>query len=458
MKTKLALLFALLILLSCNGKKTNRIVVCGEILNIEGELSLVGQDLKTNSNINNNGKFKIIAEISHPNYYRLKTGQTEILLFLSPGDSINISFVNNKPIDIIQFTGDKVNEATYLMDYGKIYNTIADTFNLTNYYSPEPDRFLANVDNYKELFLKNLAQYKNLDKKFRNLEKQRINYIWAWDKNTYPKNHLVYARKKAVLPNNYFDYLKSLNLNDTSLFQLSDYTDFLKTYVDMKYFIKAQDDSAIISNKYLQTKMQFDIIEQDFSNSQIRDFLLNNMMISQIEAQAVDSIDIKKFNKLCTNDSFKAKVAEKFNKSSSILKGQPAPDFVLLQGNKTVSLTDFRGKYLYIDFWATTCSPCLREMPYLSDIENEFKGKNVAILGICLESTKEAWQKVISDKKPAGKQIWLNKELSDKIKEDFKITVEPTYVLIDKDGKYLDSRAPKPSENIRDVIRHLPGL
>ena len=58
--------------------------------------------------------------------------------------------------------------------------------------------------------------------------------------------------------------------------------------------------------------------------------------------------------------------------------GQPAPDFSFpdMDGNM-VSLEDLRGKYVYIDIWATYCSPCRAEIPYLQKLEEKLKDKNI---------------------------------------------------------------------------------
>ncbi len=459
MKNKLILLLSLIVLFSCNSKKNNRTVLTGKIDNLDGEVYLEGSGLKLNGEITGKGDFKIVADISQSNYFKLKTGKSEILLFLFPGDSININFDNNDWISKIQYSGNRTNELNYLLDYSKLYNSVADTFDLSKFYSLEPVKFLKTVDSYKQLFLDKLNKNDKLDDVFKGFENQRILYINSWDKNIYPKNHFLYAKQKAQLPDDYFNYFKELNLNDTLLMRFTDYTDFLKTYIDLQYYLKVENDNQNKYDRKFKTKLQLDIIENNFSNSKIRDYLLNNTMLSQIEDLAVDSMDLAKYNRLCTNQEFKSNVLTKFNKISPLLKGHPAPKFrIVSQTNKVISLNDFKGKYLYIDFWATHCTPCIREIPYLNQLEKEFKNKNIVFLGLCIESKKEQWEKIILDKKPSGMQVWLDEEQTDKMKNEFKVIAEPTYILIDKEGNYIDSRAPRPSENIREILKELKGI
>ena len=84
----------------------------------------------------------------------------------------------------------------------------------------------------------------------------------------------------------------------------------------------------------------------------------------------------------------------------SPLKGKPAPDFTLqdLSGKK-VSLADFKGKALLINFWATWCGPCKVETPWLVELRNQYAAKGFEVLGISAEgddlqpSDKEGWAK-----------------------------------------------------------------
>jgi len=84
----------------------------------------------------------------------------------------------------------------------------------------------------------------------------------------------------------------------------------------------------------------------------------------------------------------------------SPLKGKPAPDFTLqdLSGKK-VSLADFKGKALLINFWATWCGPCKVETPWLVELRNQYAAKGFEVLGISAEGDdlqpgdKEGWAK-----------------------------------------------------------------
>jgi len=85
---------------------------------------------------------------------------------------------------------------------------------------------------------------------------------------------------------------------------------------------------------------------------------------------------------------------------SKLKKGQPAPDFTLqdLDG-KTWKLSDLKGKKIVlIDFWATWCNICKREMPVLEKVYEEYRGRNVEFLGVCLDENVKLIRKIVGEK------------------------------------------------------------
>lgn len=454
------LLLVLLTVLACSDNKDEKTIIVGTIKNCEAEIQLQASGIDLKNKITADNTFKFVIDLTKPDYLKLKTNNTEISLYLFPGDSINVNFDDSDWISTVKYSGDRVNEQVYLMDYAKLYNSVADTFDMPAYYSQEPEKFIKIVDYYKQSFTdKLISAKKDIDSDFFLIEQTRIKYLWYFDKNTYPKNHEFYTNEKALFPNNYFDYLNDINLNDSTLLELSDYTDFLKTFIEMKlYFILKDNENKKYDRNY-KVKQKLEIIEKYFTNYQIRDYLLGKTMYAGIEDLAVDSIDIDNFEKLCKNQNTIQAIRDKYTGIFNLLKGKPAPNFSLnLDNGGQINLTDFKGKYLYIDIWSTYCAPCLREMPYLSQLEHEYQNNNIVFLGVCVESKKELWEKIINDKKPAGTQIWLDKEQSKRFKENFLVTAQPTYILIDRDGNYIDSRAPRPTENIREIINKLDGI
>ena len=133
--------------------------------------------------------------------------------------------------------------------------------------------------------------------------------------------------------------------------------------------------------------------------------------------------------------------------------GKPAPAFTLRDNTgRTVSLSDLRGKVVYLDFWGTWCPPCLREMPASHDLKAKFVGREVVFLYISVGDAEEKWQRVLTDQHlTSPNSIHLRQPKESQVAFDYQVNGFPTYWLIGRDGRILDMQAPRPSEGAKTV-------
>jgi thiol-disulfide isomerase/thioredoxin len=97
-----------------------------------------------------------------------------------------------------------------------------------------------------------------------------------------------------------------------------------------------------------------------------------------------------------------------------------------------IALDNLKGKYVYLDFWAVWCSPCLQEIPNLKELYKKTNRAKFEIVGIVGESSEDALRKVIINDSITWPQI-LSTEVN-KIKDDYGVTGYPTTFLLDPDG------------------------
>lgn len=118
--------------------------------------------------------------------------------------------------------------------------------------------------------------------------------------------------------------------------------------------------------------------------------------------------------------------------------GTIAPNFSQPDtSNQPVSLNQFRGKYVLVDFWAAWCRPCRMENPAVVAAYNAFKDKNFTVLGVSLDQNRDSWVKAINDDNLAWNHVSDLKYWQNEVAQLYKIQSIPANMLIDPNGKII---------------------
>jgi peroxiredoxin len=157
----------------------------------------------------------------------------------------------------------------------------------------------------------------------------------------------------------------------------------------------------------------------------------------QIQADTLDMI-MQGFKDPVKESVYYAHLSNLYGRLKKVAISQPAPAFSIpdTAGNR-ITLDDFRGKYLLIDFWASWCAPCRAANPELVEIYRQYSGKNFTIVGISVDRNEERWKKAIeSDQLP-----WINvSNLQgwDTVSENYGVEAIPQNFLLDTNGIIMD--------------------
>lgn len=163
-----------------------------------------------------------------------------------------------------------------------------------------------------------------------------------------------------------------------------------------------------------------------------------------------------KFGQYLVNDDQKARMQQIIAKLDKNEPGNAAAPFTLPDTEgKMHSLADFRGKLVYIDFWATWCGPCKQEIPHMTKLEEEYAGnQDIVFISVSVdkEADKQKWLNMVKEKGMKGLQLFTG-DLKGQVSEPYHINTIPRFVLIGRDGKLINGNAPRPSsEEIRPLI------
>jgi len=140
---------------------------------------------------------------------------------------------------------------------------------------------------------------------------------------------------------------------------------------------------------------------------------------------------------------------------SNVSKKAPAPNFTLQSiDGKTVSLSDFKGKMVFLDFWASWCPPCRMSIPAVEDLNAKFLDReDIVVIGINVGENKDA----VASFAKQNNMSYLVLLSNDDVLSKYSITSIPRFVIIDKDGLIVGSWSGYSKDLEDEWIRILEG-
>ena len=121
-----------------------------------------------------------------------------------------------------------------------------------------------------------------------------------------------------------------------------------------------------------------------------------------------------------------------------VVQGQIAPDFQLKDiDGKTVKLSDYRGKAIILNFWATWCPPCKTEIPWFVDLQNKYSGQGLEVLGVALDDSSEKDIADFAKEMKMNYPVLIGKEETSDLYGG--VAALPTTFYIDRGGKILQN-------------------
>lgn len=259
------------------------------------------------------------------------------------------------------------------------------------------------------------------------------------------------------------DYLNFFHGDEVTAMYLNP-GDKVDLIIDTKEFdetikYNGSKESSFLAWKFLELEKMPKLNLINLSEEELNQALENKFKTVILELNKFKSINNYFYNKEKKRiDGNKKYFINKHKKLTALpKKGEDAIDFMYpnMQGD-LVSLSDFKGEIVYIDVWATWCGPCKIEIPYLKDLETEYRDKNIVFMGVSVdvEAKRQAWLDMIEEKDIKGIQLFANGW--SKITKDYAINSIPRFMIFDANGKVVNLDAPRPSSSdIRDILNNL---
>jgi thiol-disulfide isomerase/thioredoxin len=397
------------------------------------------------------GKFSTELQTDQPGfkYFLYENNRKE--LFLMTGTSLKITFNKSNVDSTLKFEGKGATENIVLDSISKYMQTLDYRFAYT-----QPVEIACKyVDSinavYKKHFME-LTKTNMVSSVFKELEEASIDYNLAALK-------AVIGLRNDIKDTSYYSFLKKLNPENEKHLDIPSYRMFLQYYISVvANEILEKENNSNSESQDVRLAASLAAIEK-IKNKNIQEYLLFDKLNLLLNYQGSTEFDKYReyFQKKNTNPVYAKEIEKNYTRKLLLAPGKPAPSFTCIGiDNKNYSLKDFKGQYVYVDFWATWCSPCMQELPEYLKLKSDYKGKNITFVSISFDRDKNSWERVVNEGKNEGVNLFEEKGWDSDVAKAYQISGIPTFVLIDKEGNFIDSQAPRPStKEIRKVLDEL---
>lgn len=444
MKKNLLYLFVVVSIFLFSSCSQNSATISGSVEGDDSSIVAIG-DLLIDDNLDTiqvvDGHFNQKMEISEPGYYIFAFGNEMKQLFLAPGYELNIKIIKTETETQFVFEGKGEAENNMLQ---KIMASL-DQIDYPYLEKIEPSLINSYINTlfngFRDSFEK-MIKGKKLDPNFVNFQNRYIDFKEATLKTILGLQH-------NIKEESYYSFIDTLEINNPQYLGIPDFRWFIEYYTEKLLDEKLSTVSELQRSKpEVWIKAKFAIIET-FENDKIKEYLTFSTIKQILEYEGIEGFDLcrESYNKNLTHDNYRDQIKLILDKKMTLAKGKPAPEFLVYnQNDQEVRLSDFKGKLVYIDFWATWCRPCREESPFYRTLSKEFQGKNVVFVSISLDDPQnlETWKTMIKED-PYIVHLRTHDGWSPAISQAYQVSGVPTYVLIDQEGKIIDASAPRPS-------------
>lgn len=217
--------------------------------------------------------------------------------------------------------------------------------------------------------------------------------------------------------------------------------------------------ATVSADAKLDVRGMMDVLYGSYGNAAVRnrvaDMLMNRFLVRH--NYAMDFYGGLEYLQAMVNDfKLSDSYVKEYLKRKSALVGADFPKEVVLvdADGKVVDFSEFKGKYVYVDLWASWCGPCCREIPHLQALEKELEGSEVVCVSISTDTDEAAWKAKLVDANMHGNQL---RDRDGSLGTALNVGGIPFFVIYDKEGKLHTYGAQRPSsgEAIKQFLLNL---
>uniref|UniRef100_UPI00404920C3 TlpA family protein disulfide reductase n=1 Tax=Flavobacterium sp. TaxID=239 RepID=UPI00404920C3 len=427
--------------------------------NYEGDtLKIEGIDYEKSIVKNKEGIFNDTISIPYKGLYSLVLNNKKSkLLYLEPGIALNIQISHPDSLQNATFEGTYADENNFMKEKMKliesIYGNTDNEEEVFNMYRNEEAAFLALNDDYRTK-MNDLIENANLKNTyFKEKELEDVTYHITKYNLMYPDYHgYVTNNREFKTSENFPKLADDFNVDDEDAFKFSlSYRVVVGYMFQNKMYENNEYDKAFERGVTQLKNLKSQVIKNELVRNLIYQLSFANEDLTERYNALMD---------ITTDVDFEKELTKKYEILQNLVAGKPSPSFENYRnhdGSKT-SLADLRGKFVYIDVWATWCGPCIGEIPSLQAVEKQFHDANIAFVSISVDNEKdfEKWQNYVADKNLGGIQLFADNNWESEFVQNYAVDGIPRFILLNPAGEIVNADAPRPSDE--KLVQDLKAL
>lgn len=431
----------------------------GTISNAQRDFFLLKHQGRTDTvKLGTNGKFDLLIEQSTANYFTIDYNRQSVLLYLLPADVVVFEAGGVNLLDA-KVTGSSAPYCNYLLQRQREDRAFQSAYIPYKSGNINGERYYAVRDSVKKsrfsLLEKNITEHDFITP-FRESEKKIFEFQMGLDL----VNFQTQATKTGmtVFPSVITKYINSLDVNDEAMAYDPAYKSFTLNRASLLANERYQTEADKSAIHYYE--MVIESICSLVSFERNKSVLISELMPQIIKDSGTADMSsfIKTLEQCSKDEKLIASVRKYASQYEHLYKGRIAPDAAFYDASgKTSKLSDYRGKVVYIDTWATWCGPCKREIPHLKTLEQEFHDKNIMFISVSTDRDVDAWKAFIARESMSGLQLHQSEDPEKSMSELYIVNSIPRFILIDEQGKIVSTDAPRPSSgpDIRNLLNQV---
>jgi thiol-disulfide isomerase/thioredoxin len=450
MKYNLALLLALCITLAtpfvAEGQ-TSKTTLKGAISSPQRDFFLLKHQGRVDTvRLNSEGKFDLLIEQSTANYFTIEYNRQSLSLYLLPADEVVLNLSGANLTDT-KISGSSAVYCNYILQRTKEDRAFTAAYPSFKLNTISAERYFTLRDSVRTARLTTLAA-QNKTSAFITPFREAEQHIYAYQMGYDLVNYKNQSAKSGMtsMPKSIEQFIESVDLNEESMAYDANYKTFALNKASLEANIRYQTDSNKTPVRYYE--LVISVLGEWVKPERNKSVLISELM-PQI-MKDVGTADLTSFIETLDSVSNDDKLLNSVKKYAAqyehLYAGRPAPDaeFYDAQG-KVSKLSDYRGKVLYIDTWATWCGPCKREIPHLKTLEESYHGKNVQFISVSTDKDVSAWKTFIERETMTGLQLHQSQEMEKTMSYLYVVNSIPRFIVIDEAGNIVSVDAPRPS-------------